>query len=71
MVAGVPFFYIISISQDNVKWILARRGIRSQWAWTNDAYSVLSQLENRMEQEETEPGNYPVCIAASVPFVVE
>lgn len=27
--AGVPFVYIISIPQGNVKWILARRGIRS------------------------------------------
>ena len=29
LVSGVPFVYIISISMRNVKWILAKRGIRS------------------------------------------
>lgn len=34
------------------------------------AGSVLSKLENKMGRGETEPSNYPVCIATTIPFVV-
>lgn len=41
-----------------------------QWAWTNEDYSVLNPLESKIEQEETEPSNYPVYIATTIPFMV-
>lgn len=34
------------------------------------AGSVLSKLENKMGRGETEPSNYPVYIATTIPFVV-
>ena len=68
--AGVPFVYILSIPQGNVKWILegCSQPILSLWVWTNEDYSVLSPFENKMGQDETEP--LSECIATTIPFVV-